>query len=77
MIEKEVVFEDKDKRKATIFYIKGDNPKHFFEQAKQLETELKANTNIDLKINYDIMIFDLRDINKVQQTKTLPMTGMQ
>ena len=77
MIEKEVVFEDKDKRKATIFYIKGDTPKDFFEQAKQLEAELKANTNIDLKINYDIMVFDLKDINKIQPSRTHNMAGMQ
>lgn len=67
MIEKEVVFEDKDKRKATIFYIKGENPKDFFEQAKQLEVELKAHTDIDLKINYDIMVFDLRDTSQLPQ----------
>lgn len=65
MIEKEVVLQDKERRKATIFYIKANTVKEFFDDADEFAKQLNERTGFDLKIDYDIMVFEMRDPGQI------------
>ena len=69
MIEKEVFFEDKENNKGSMFYIKANNITDFFKTAEDIANELNRRTKSNLEIKYDILVFDLKELDDVQHIR--------